>query len=342
MTDQVNKEQQERDDEALARLMRIAGPRPDISPSVESRVYERVLKEWQVSTAPADSARVYENVQRSWRMAGVRRQLVRWALPLAVAASAVLVAVLMQQPVTPTAHPVGTVARVIGASAEIGVADGDSVYPGATLTTGDGQGLSLLLVGNESIRLDSNSVLRVDERARFTLLKGRVYADTGRFAYRNGGLQVDTGLGVVTDVGTQFAVAFDDDTLDVAVREGRVDVRQETGAFVAIAGERLVVDEAGSAEVMELAPHSTYWSWAAELAPRFDIESKSLKDFLDWASREAGLELVFASEELRMAAMRTELHGSIEDFGPIEAIESVLATTAFKYRIEQGKVVIEH
>jgi len=42
-----------------------------------------------------------------------------------------------------------------------------------------------------------------------------------------------------------------------------------------------------------------------------------------------------------MAAMRTELHGSVEDFGPIEAIESVLATTAFKYRIEQGKVVIE-
>ena len=185
------------------------------------------------------------------------------------------------------------------------------------------------------------SVLRVDERARFTLLKGRVYADTGRFAYRNGGLQVDTGLGVVTDVGTQFAVEFNGDTLDVAVREGRVDVRQDADAFVAIAGERLVVDEAGSAEVMELAPHSTYWSWAAELAPRFDIENKSLIDFLEWASREAGLELVFASDELRMAAMRTELHGSVEDFGPIEAIESVLATTAFKYRIEQGKVVIE-
>ena len=91
----------------------------------------------------------------------------------------------------------------------------------------------------------------------------------------------------------------------------------------------------------ELAPHSTYWSWAAELAPTFDIENKSLMDFLDWASREAGMELVFASDELRMAAMRTELHGSVEGFAPIEAIESVLATTAFTYRIEQGKVVIE-
>ena len=260
---------------------------------------------------------------------------------MAVAASAVLVAVMMQQPAAPTATAVGTVARVIGASAEIGVANGDSVYPGATLTTGDGQGLSLLLVGSESVRLDSNSALRIDERARFTLLKGRVYADTGRFAYRNGGLQIDTGLGVVTDVGTQFAVEFDGDTLDVAVREGRVDVRQDAGAFVAIAGERLVVDEAGSAELTELAPHSIYWDWAAELAPTFDIENKSLMDFLDWASREAGMELVFASDELRMAAMRTELHGSVEDFGPIEALESVLATTAFKYRIEDGKVVIE-
>jgi len=341
MMDQENNEQQERDEEALVRLMRIAGPRPDISPSVESRVYERVLREWQVSTAPADSKRVYANVQRSWRMAGVRRQLLRWALPLAVAASAVLVAVMMQQPVAPTAPAIGTVARVVGLPAEVGVANGDSVFPGATLTTGDGQGLSLLLVGSESVRLGSNSALRIDERARFTLLKGRVYADTGQFAYRNGGLQIDTGLGVVTDVGTQFAVEFDGDTLDVAVREGRVDVRQDAGAFVAIAGERLVVDEAGSAELTELAPHSIYWNWAAELAPTFDIENKSLMDFLDWASREAGMELVFASDELRMAAMRTELHGSVEDFGPIEALESVLATTAFKYRIEDGKVVIE-
>jgi len=339
--DQENNEQQERDEEALVRLMRIAGPRPDISPSVESRVYERVLREWQVSTAPADSKRVYANVQRSWRMAGVRRQLLRWALPLAVAASAVLVAVMMQQPVAPTVPAIGTVARVVGLPAEVGVANGDSVFPGATLTTGDGQGLSLLLVGSESVRLGSNSALRIDERARFTLLKGRVYADTGQFAYRNGGLQIDTGLGVVTDVGTQFAVEFDGDTLDVAVREGRVDVRQDAGAFVAIAGERLVVDEAGSAELTELAPHSIYWNWAAELAPTFDIENKSLMDFLDWASREAGMELVFASDELRMAAMRTELHGSVEDFGPIEALESVLATTAFKYRIEDGKVVIE-
>jgi ferric-dicitrate binding protein FerR (iron transport regulator) len=341
MTDQPNTEQQERDEEALARLMRIAGPRPDISPDVESRVYERALKEWQVSTAPADSTRVYENVQRSWRMAGVRRQVLRWAVPLAVAASAVLVAVMMQQPVAPTAPVVGTVARVIGVSAEIGIANGDSVYPGATLTTGDGQGLSLLLVGSESVRLDANSVLQIDDRARFTLLQGRMYADTGRFAYRNGGLQIDTDLGTVTDVGTQFAVEVDGDTLDVAVREGRVDVRQDADAFVAIAGERLVVNKAGSAEVTELASHSTYWRWAAELAPRFDIENKSLMDFLHWASREAGLELVFASDELRMAAMRTELHGSVEDFGPIEAIESVLATTAFRYRIEQGKVVIE-
>jgi ferric-dicitrate binding protein FerR (iron transport regulator) len=342
MTDQVNNEHEKRDEEALARLMRIAGPRPDIPPDVESRVYERVLKEWQVSTAPADSSRVYESVQRSWRMAGLRQQLVRWALPLAVAASAVLVAIMMQQPEVPSAPPVGTVARVIGLPAETGVAKGDSVYPGATLTTGDGQGLSLLMVGSESVRLDSNSVLRIDERARFTLLKGRVYADTGRFAYRNGRLQVDTGLGVVTDVGTQFAVEFDGDTLDIAVREGRVDVQQDADAFVAIAGERLVVREAGSAEVTGLAPHSAYWSWAADLAPRFDIENKSLMDFLDWASREAGLELVFASDELRMAAMRTELHGSVDDFGPVEAIESVLATTAFKYRIENGKVIIEY
>ena len=64
-------------------------------------------------------------------------------------------------------------------------------------------------------------------------------------------------------------------------------------------------------------------------------------DFLRWAARETGRELVFETNELRMSAMRTDLHGSVSDFDPLEAVESVLATTRFKYRIEADKIVIE-
>lgn len=44
---------------------------------------------------------------------------------------------------------------------------------------------------------------------------------------------------------------------------------------------------------------------------------------------------------MRMAAMRTDLNASIADFSPPEAVESVLATTAFHYCFESDRIVIE-
>ena len=186
-----------------------------------------------------------------------------------------------------------------------------------------------------------NSALRVDTRDQFTLLRGRVYADTGEFVYRDGGLRIDTMFGAVTDIGTQFAVSIQDDLLDVAVREGRVDVRHDTHKYVAMSGERIRLLEQGEVDVDPLALTDEYWNWTTQLAPAFDIEGRSLMDFLKWAARESGRILFFEDTELRMAAMRTDLHGSIADFSPLEAIESVLATTAFRYHIEPDKIVIE-
>ena len=61
---------------------------------------------------------------------------------------------------------------------------------------------------------------------RLRLLDGRVYADTGNYVYRDRALVIETGMGTVTDVGTQFSVDARGGSLDVAVREGRVDVQQ--------------------------------------------------------------------------------------------------------------------
>ena len=59
-----------------------------------------------------------------------------------------------------------------------------------------------------------------------------------------------------------------------------------------------------------------------------------------WAARETGYELVFETNGLRMSAMRTDLHGSVEGFEPTEAIGAVLSTTTFNYRFDGEKLVI--
>lgn len=334
----------DRDDETMARLLRLAGPRSPIPEDVESRVYDRVQSEWRASSELPEGTRVYSQVHRHWKKSKPRPAFRRWAMPLAVAATVVMaIAVIMQPPPrVPANVPVGTIARVVsedsgGMLPEVG----HLIYPGESLSTGPGQGMSLLLSNAESLRIDEQTTLVVHSKDEFRLIHGRVYADTGDFMYRDQGLVIETSMGSITDVGTQFSVGSADDSIVVAVREGRVDVNQGSEQLVAVAGERLQVHRKDGATVDTLAAHDPYWDWATSLAPAFDIENKSLLDFLRWAARETGRELVFETNELRMSAMRTDLHGSVSDFDPLEAVESVLATTRFKYRIEADKIVIE-
>lgn len=333
-----------RDDETMAKLLRLAGPRSPIPEDVESRVYDRVHDEWRASSEQPESTRVYAQVHRQWKKSKPRLGIWRWAMPFAVAATVIMaIAVVMQPPPpVPTYVPVGSIARVVSDDS-VGMlpAVGDLIYPGERLTTGPGQRMSLLLSNAESLRLDEKTTLVVHSKDEFRLVRGRVYADTGDFMYRNRGLVIDTSMGSVTDVGTQFSVGAADDVIDVAVREGRVDVNRDSEQHIAVAGERLQIHRNDGATVDALATHDPFWDWATSLAPEFDIENKSLLDFLRWAARETGRELVFDSNELRMSAMRTDLHGSVSDFEPLEAVQSVLATTKLKYRIEAGKIVIE-
>ena len=338
MTDDKKKIDDADDEQTLANLLRLAGERPEIPLAVESRVYHRVQQEWQSSTKAPEADRVYNEVRRSWRLARLRR----WLLPAGVAASTVLAFLLLSQPEPPVPVSVATVAGVIApAMSKAGYEEGAAVYPGDVLETDSGEGLGLLLARNATLRIDENTRLQVDGADRFTLLSGRIYADSGQFIYRNGGLVIDTPYGEVRDIGTQFAVAASDGELDVAVREGRVELTHDTTAVTtAKMGERLTYVQGQGASVSELDTHDEYWDWIVGLTPEFDMTNKSLLDFLNWAARETGRQLRFESDESRMFAMRTDVHGSISGMTPDEALEAILSTTTLNYRIELDKVVL--
>jgi ferric-dicitrate binding protein FerR (iron transport regulator) len=330
------------DNESLARLMKLAGERPEIPLSVESRIYHRVQQEWQIATAAPNGEKVYKEVHKTWRRGSLRAALLRWTLPLGVAASAAIAVFMLTPPDATPLQTVATVSRVVGAGAlNDRYATGAKVYSGDTISTGPDEGLSLLLARSESLRIDANTEIRIDAANQFTLLSGRIYADSGQFVYRDGGLVIETGFGRVTDVGTQFSVSTTDDSLEVAVREGRVDVQNEQAAYAAKIGERLTLRSGEAAVVADLDTHDAYWDWAADMAPTLDLTNKSLLDFLKWAARETGRELQFASDELRMFAMRTDVHGSIEGMTPDEALVAILASTTVHYRIENTRILIE-
>lgn len=307
-----------RAEDTVARLMELAGPRAEI--------------------ASERQRRVHENVYQSWRQSTRVRTTYRWAVPLALAASVILaVNINTNQPAAPVLS-VGHIAYVAGASNRY--ASGDPVYAGEVLQTTALGGMSVALPGDISLRLAANTSVRIENAGELTLVEGLMYADTGDRIYREQHLTVHTEAGSATDIGTQFSLNIADNQLAVAVREGRVDVAANNSVHTAIAGEKLTIEPGNVPQRAAVLPFDDSWTWASELAPGFDISNRSLMDFLKWAARETGRELVFAKNELRIAAMNAKLFGSIDDFTPAEAIESVMSTTRFKYRVDESSITI--
>jgi len=311
-----------RPDDTVAKLMNLAGPRADIPSDIETRVHQKVRQDWRSATN--------------------RKIVLRWAIPASLAAM-ILIAISfnLRAPETKL-QPIGRIAHVAGvsdASSRVLVV-GDIVYAGDQIETGPDRGVSISLAGDISLRIAANTLLSVNRSDEFTLTRGQIYADSGDRIYRDRHITVHTPTGAATDVGTQFAVAYESSQMSVAVREGRVDVAHDQSSFTALAGERLTLQPGRDVVVDQITPYDLSWQWATSLAPSFDIESHSLMEFLKWASRETGKSLLFASDDVRMAAMGTELFGSILGFTPTEAIDSVLSTTQFRYRVDEKSITI--
>jgi ferric-dicitrate binding protein FerR (iron transport regulator) len=331
------------DEKAVENLLQLAGERAAIPLGIESRVRHRVQEVWRAGVAQPNAQRVYAHVHKTWRRGAFWGLVLRWTVPIGVAASAALVVALVSQP-GPSPGPIAaTVAKVVGrglAGQQYPV--GRNLYAGDIILTGADEGLSLILARSESLRIDAGTEIRVDAHDRFTLFKGRVYADSGQFVYRNGGLTIDTGFGSVTDIGTQFSVKSDGRALEVAVREGRVNIKSPRVAYVAMVGERLTLAPGQGAEISTLNAYDDYWDWVGTLTPELDMTDKSLLELLEWAARETGRKLIFETDQMRMFAMRTTVTVPILDLTPEAALPAILATTTVSYSIEPDRIVIRH
>ncbi len=321
--DSQNSDRDEHADDTVSTLMNLAGPRSAIPSAIERRVHDNVRQHWQSKTRSSS--------------------MPRWAVPAALAATILVVFAFNMQNTGVQLQQIGTIANVYGdtQATSDSFAIGRALYAGETLETGAETGVSISLAENVSLRIDTNSSLQFDAADEITLFSGQVYADSGERIYRDRRLTINTEFGTATDIGTQFSVMVSDSSLTVAVREGRVDVMQGQATLVANAGDKLLVQDGSEVIVESVTPYDKSWQWATTLAPEYSSTSQSLLDFLKWAARETGRTLVFSSDDVRMAAMRSEWFGSIRGFTPDEALASILATTQFDYRVDEKSITID-
>lgn len=328
------------DGERIGRLLRLAGPREAV---------------------PLDRARrVKTAVRAHWRQtARARRQRITigWSLGALATAALVLAGVRLavRHDRTAVGPPptVATLEIVRGTvrplpDPEGAVADpalfqmGDSIRAGSGVDTSTGARAAVRLADGTAVRVDRGTRLRLLSAYTLVLQEGAIYVDS-RTGRGEAPLEVRTGLGVARDIGTRFEVRLDDSALKVRVRDGLVQLTHDGQTHDAKPGDELTLDEHGSLSRRTVPVYGAAWDWVALLARPFELEGRSLRDFLDWICEENGWQLRFADSASEREATATTLGGAqgvIQGLRPDEALSAVLPTTGVEHRLENGALLI--
>jgi ferric-dicitrate binding protein FerR (iron transport regulator) len=302
-----------------ARLLRLAGPRPEVPADRAARVREAVHRQWQTAT----------------RRRAVRRRLAGGAAFLAAAATVTLI-ISLQRPAEPVTAPPGEIVAAVERIHGTPLSTGDRVRTGQWIETDAASRAALRLTDGTSVRLDTGSRARLIAAAIIELTAGAVYIDSGRDST---GLEVRTRFGTAHDIGTQFEVRVSASSLRLRVRSGIVELRRGDETIPARPGTELTV--AGNDVVSQaISAHGSEWEWAASVSPAFDIEGRPLAVFLDHLCREQGWTLRYANARLARDASGIILHGSIDGLQPQEALAVALTTSGLEHRLEDGELFV--
>lgn len=307
------------DDDAVAQLLREAGAREVPAPAAMNQVRETLYAEWQSVVAR-------------------RRRRAFLGYGMAAAAVAALAIGIGVQFVS-LSRPIATVARIDG-TLEIGRDDeaawraavtDATVRSGDVLRTGADTRAALRVGEGISLRIDRRSLVRFVRVDRIELSSGAIYVDVEPQATGESSqpLSIDTRYGSVHHLGTQYEVRALRDAVEISVREGRVEVVAADRKHEGAAGDLLSVSDAG-VSTAQVSPQDPRWQWAAGIAPAFAIDRQPLSRFLEWAARETGRQLEYASPQVRAQADQLILRGSMGELPPEQALAAVLATTPFR------------
>lgn len=322
------------EDHDLEALLRATGPRLQPPAEMASQVRAAVEAEWRDMVAARQP----------------RRRFTPWLAVASVATLAVGAWFVASQ-VMPGSASIASVARVTGGVAYRHEQDdswqplqvASTLRPGDEIRTGDDGRVALQFNDGLDVRLDTATILAMDDAATAQLAAGRVYVDAGAAGAGSRNFVIATALGQVRHLGTQYMAGLDrGGGLVVAVREGSVALEGGREPVIARAGESLTVGHDGRVARATVTAHDEHWAWAQSIVPGFAIEGRSLDEFLGWAARETGRQLVYASADTAREAERIELKGSVTGMAPEAAVAAVLTTTpSLRHRFAGNQLRIE-
>jgi ferric-dicitrate binding protein FerR (iron transport regulator) len=313
---------------------------------------EHLLGQLEARTQP-DKARTQLSkaaVKQRWLKAvqqkqQQRRQRFQWAMAASVLLLVTLTLVNMNN-VQPDAQ--SPWAQVLAASGDISVRQpgqawqawqGDeNLTSGAEIKTSAGSHLTLELADHSYLSLAENTQISTNEDA-VALHGGQLYHDTDE-ATKAAPLTISTAYGSIRHIGTRYLVSQNQEAVTVAVRSGAVAVSSaQPGEDTRLQAEQQTrLSAQGTSEVVPVSQHDPMWDWTFKAQPDFDLQNKSLHDFIQWYARQTGLEVDW--EGLESQSKRVRLQGNISNMTAEQAIQTVFLTTSYQYNIEQGRLHI--
>jgi len=324
----------------------------DHTDETEDDGVEALLRQVGARDEPSAAAmdEVRQAVHAEWRAVVAQRKRQRRTLTFGIAASIALVAIVASWVLRFAAPEPGielTVARIEGQGPLVtargeptrALLMGESISVGAALSTDDATRIALQYGAGTSVRIDRNSTIERVAPDRFLLSAGAVYVDAHPQVAADASLVIETRAGEVRHLGTQYQVRQSPETVEVSIREGRVEIVRTNGAALASAGERVRITPGDEIERSVISAQDPDWAWAEAAAPSFEIHDRTLAEFLEWAARETGRQVVYASREAQRAAETLKLRGSVAGLDPETALTAVLSTTEFA-RYEAGNELI--
>jgi ferric-dicitrate binding protein FerR (iron transport regulator) len=326
------RDEPESNDASIEALLREVGARDEPSAAAAAEVMSVVHAEW------------LNLVQQRRR----QQRVVAWRIAAGVVL-AVLVTTFAYRFMAPAPE---TFASIVNVSGRLLASDGDAtaeardvgqlIRVGDSMQT-DGQSRAAVSFPDGlSLRLDHDTRLTVDATNRITLASGAVYIDAPPGLGSADALTVDTTAGSVQHVGTQYEVRTQADAMVVSIREGRVRVTNSSTSNTGEAGQVLRLTTGGNLTRSSLAASDAHWQWALQAAPDFDIDNRSLADFLQWIARETGRHVVYSTPQAEAAAAAVKLRGSITGLDADVALTTVLATTQLRrYQTDTSEIGIE-
>lgn len=320
-----------REFDPLGRILRFAGRRAPVDEACAARVEKNVRQRWQQMVARRRAA---ERRRRYLLIAG------GFAMAAGIAAAAVLLPRAIVEPPV-----VATVVQLAGApaggargQAMLPLGDGQALRAGSMIETAAAEGAALELASGHSLRLNGATRIRLETDA-VVLDEGAIYLDS-RGDRRAAAIEVRSVVGTVREVGTQYMVVLDGDTLTISVREGAVHILQGANSEMARDGERVTLGAAGNMSRASVPSYGDYWAWVAELTVAMPLDGRTLAEFLHWLAREQGWQLDYASPTVARDATRVEVHGSIDGLSAEDALAVVMGSTGWEYRLADGTLYV--